>query len=148
MIPDYHCTKITTMPIEIIVSAIMALLLLGPVNGVIIRWFNVKSDVRFLNADEALGVINQLAFWNSWWHRGMLAIRCFLILIIFLESDRNYYITVPAVVFTSLEYNITINLINGLKWYYLGTTAKTDILLKKIFIFLRNRWARLFGSAK
>jgi hypothetical protein len=140
--------KITTMPIEIIVSAIMALLILGPTNGVIIRWFNVKSDVRLLSADEALGLTNQLAFWNKWWHKGMLAIRCFLILIIFLESGRNYYITIPAVVFTSLEYNITINLINGLKWYYLGTTAKTDILLKKIFIFLRNRWARIIGSAK
>lgn len=121
----------------------MALIILGATNGVLIKWFNAKGDVRnVVNADVALGITLALAFWSKWWHRGMLAIRCFIFLIVWFESNRSYAVTVPVIILTALEYNISINLINGLKWNYMGTTAKTDILWNK-FLVLWNKFLKI-----
>ena len=112
----------TTETLNIIIPAIMALILFGAFNGLIIRWKNEPF-------------IDRQRMWSVWWHRCGLAIRAFIILLVWLYCH-NYSVTGIILVTTSIEYNISINLINNLKWYYVGTTAKTDILIRKIFSFV------------
>jgi len=111
------------MKTEIIVFAIIALIYFGVFNGLIIRLAN--------EADPG-----KKQMWSKWWHRCALFIRATIMLVIFLVSDRNYLTTGIVLLLTAIEYNVSINLINNLKWYYLGTTAKTDLLLRKLFPFI------------
>jgi hypothetical protein len=108
--------------IDIIICAVMALILFGTFNGVVIKWHNAEADKK--------------QFWSTWWHRIGLVMRAFILLIVWLISAHSLLIFGIVFVLTTIEYNISINLINDLKWYYVGTTAKTDILIRKIFSFI------------
>ena len=110
---------------NITITSILGLIYLGVVNGIMIRWKNSTGE--------------EIEIWNKWLHRFMLVIRSLFVLIVWFNTF-NYLYTGIILIITSLEYNISINLINKLKWYYLGTTAKTDMLLRKIYLKLKIRW--------
>jgi hypothetical protein len=113
----------TELEINVLVCTVMAVTILGAVNGVLIRWKNAKTP------DEE-------QMWSKWWHRGMLAIRAFIVLMMWVVLY-DYTITGIVLFATAIEYNITINLINKLKWYYVGTTAATDKLIRKLLPFVK-----------
>jgi hypothetical protein len=112
------------MALNIIISSILALVLFGAFNGLIIRWHYEP-------------IIDKRAMWSKWWHRCAMAIRVFIWLIVWFVSEKSWLITVTVILATAVEYNITINLINNLKWYYVGTTSKTDKLIRKLFSFIK-----------
>jgi len=111
------------MRIEIIGFIVIALIAFAAYGGTIIKWEREKN-------------IDKKANWSKWWHRTGLLLRIMLWIAIFLVSDRNYATTGMIIVFSILEYNISINLIIGLKWWSVGTTADTDKLIRKLFPFI------------
>jgi len=113
----------TELQVNMLISAIIAVTILGAVNGVLIKWKNSKT-------------IEEEKMWSKWWHRGMLTIRTFIILMLWFTLH-NYLIIGTVLFVTAIEYNVTINLINGLKWYYVGTTAATDKLIRKLLPFVK-----------
>jgi hypothetical protein len=108
------------MKIEIIIPIVTALVMFAAYGGLIIRWEREKD-------------IDKKSFWSKCWHRIGLGLRIMLWLAIFLASNRSYADTGMIIVLSILEYNISINLIIGLKWWSVGTTAETDKLIRKLF---------------
>jgi len=80
-------------------------------------------------------------FESTWWHRIGVAIRGFIILGMFLILQPTGALMWPWMISSFLIagvwYNIAINLINKLPWYYVGTTASTDKLIRKIYKFFK-----------
>ena len=127
----------TEQTINILVSAIMALVLFGAFNGLIIKWYNTKGGPARLLSEEAEKLRDRdLRLWSKWWHRCGLAIRVFIYMIVFFTTARDYMVTGIILLADCILFPVIINLINNLKWYYVGTTAKTDILIRKIFSFV------------
>ena len=102
---------------------VIALILFMCFNGLIVRWNNEIKPNRKL-------------MWSKWWHRTALLIRICLWLSIWMVTS-NWYIFLSIIIIDCILYPILINLINGLKWYYVGTTSKTDILIRKILSWLK-----------
>ena len=104
---------------------IIVLILFMCFNGLIIRWNN-ESD------------INKKKMWSKWWHRCAFVIRACLWLTIWMVTF-NWYIFIGVIIADCILYPILINLINNLKWNYIGTTSKTDILIRKIILWLKAK---------
>lgn len=124
------------MKIDIIAFSVIALILLAAMHGVFIRWHNTHgTPVPY--ADPQLEELRQAAIkrWSKVWHKLALAVRVFIWLIVWLVC-RDWLIFSLVVVLTAFEYNISINLINNLKWYYVGTTSMTDQLIRKLLPFI------------
>ena len=122
--------------LNIIISAIAALILFGAFNGVVIKWHNAHgSPVPY--ADKELERMRQVYIkrWSRLWHRLGFAMRLFIWLIVWFVG-RDWLTTSLVIALTAIEYNVSINLINNLKWYYVGTTAKTDTLIRKYLPFI------------
>jgi hypothetical protein len=127
----------TEQTINILIPAIMALLLFAAFNGLIIKWFNTKGAPARLLTDEAEKLRDRdLRMWSKWWHRCGLAIRVFIWLIVFFITNKDYTISGIVILADWILFPVITNLINNLKWYFVGTTAKTDILIRKMFPFI------------
>lgn len=101
---------------------VIALLLFIVFNGLIIKWHNAKEIDK--------------EFWNKWWHRAAIAIRVCLWFAVWMVTS-NWYIFLGVIAIDCILYPIGINVINGLKWYYVGTTSKIDILIRKTLLWLK-----------
>lgn len=121
------------MNIDILIPAISALILLAAMHGVFIKWHNAHGTYKPLEDafDEKIRQAN-IKRWSKLWHRLAMGIRTAIFLIVWLNG-RDWLTTSIVIVATAIEYNISINLINNLKWYFVGTTANTDILIRKLF---------------
>lgn len=97
---------------------IIALVLFMAFNGLIIKWYSAKEIDK--------------EFWSKWWHKCALAIRVCLWLAIWMITS-NWFIFIGVIVADSILYPILINLINNLKWYYVGTTSTIDKFIRKVF---------------
>lgn len=123
--------------LNIIIAAIAALILFGAFNGVVIKWHNAHgSSVPYV--DKELERMRQVYIkrWSKSWHRLALAMRIFIWLIVWF-TGRDWLTTSLVIALTAIEYNVSINLINGLKWYYIGTTSKTDQLIRRLLPFIK-----------
>jgi len=80
------------------------LILLIAFSGLVIAWNNTKGNVEKLIEYER---------YRKWWH--------------------SLIHTGIAVFISTVGWNIGINLINGLKWYYVGKTSTIDKLIRRIF---------------
>jgi len=111
--------------INMIGFIIIALILFMCFNGLIIRWHNeIQANTK--------------AMWSKWWHRCALAIRVCLWLSIWLITF-NWFIFIGVIIVDSILYPILINLINGLKWNYIGTTSSIDKLIRKFTLWLKEK---------
>ena len=117
------------MNIDVIISLIVALIAIGAREGLVLR------DIRN-------GVSDDDAMLQKWWHRAGAFIRGMIILAVFLAAKESLHLSSRwilggiAFLISSVWYNIAINLIEGDKWYKLGTSADTDRILRKIFFFI------------
>lgn len=111
---------------------IIALLLISPFMGLILKWHNEPN-------------VNFKAYWSKWWHRIALAIRVCLWLSVWMLTA-NWILTLVVVIIDCIAYPIIINLINGWKWYYLGSTSKIDILIKKTIVWLKAKTKSLLTT--
>jgi len=124
----------TESQINIIISAISALILFASIHGVFIRWHNLHLPYTPLK-DAEKEKLRQAYIKRSskLWHRLSLALRIFIWLIVWFVSNGSYWITVPVIVITAVSYPVIINLINRWKWYYVGKTALTDRIIRMVF---------------
>lgn len=83
-------------------------------NGLVIRW-EITSDIRYSNS----------------WHVTGWVIRALLVALSYLISG--VYYAIGAVVLATVIYNMIINIIIGQHIFYVGTTSKLDILIRKLF---------------
>lgn len=111
--------------IDLLGFLVITLMLFMCFMGLIIRWNNEP-------------IIDKKEMWSMWWHRNALAIRVCIWLEVWLIS-LNWFIFLGVILIDCITYPIVINLINGLKWNYLGNTAKIDILIKKIIVWLKAK---------
>jgi len=117
---------------------VIALILFGVFNGLIIKWRNLSLPSIPL-VDELKEKLRQrdIKLWNKWWHRVALSLRICLWISIWMIT-LNWYITIPIIIIDCIAYPIIINLINYLKWNHIGTTAKTDILIRKTITLIKK----------
>jgi len=98
------------------------LILLIAFSGLVIAWNNTKGNVEKLIEYER---------YRKWWHILGFAIRVGIVGIIYMHGSLIH--TGIAVFISTVGWNIGINLINGLKWYYVGKTSTIDKLIRRIF---------------
>jgi hypothetical protein len=103
---------ITTLTLLII------LILIAIWNGMVINWKTAYNE------DKALKISKQ-------WHKVGLVIR-FLIVALIAYTTLNVYWIVGSVLLSWFGYNIIINLVRGMKWYYLSDSG-IDGIIKKLF---------------
>jgi ABC-type Fe3+ transport system permease subunit len=106
----------TTITLTLILSG---LLLLSWREGVLQRYIYIERTAKL----------------SKLWHRlGGLARACFVAAVAVLSWS--IWWVLVAVVVAGLLYNIFINLYKDNRWWYIGTTAATDKLIRKIFWFI------------
>lgn len=122
------------MKIDIIILAECVLIAFSVFNGLVIKWHNAHGP-NYLPLDDYTNYMRtaKIKDLNEKWHRFGLSLRVSVWLIIFFASERNYLLTTIFIAVDCIAFPVTINLINNLKWYYVGTTAKTDKLIRKMF---------------
>jgi len=104
------------MILNILVSiAVMTIAILFAVyNGYIINWKHKKANKNWLDKWHRMSLVIRLfvlvasciPFWNDWWLMGLMGLIAL------------------NIIFTG--YNIVINLVMGLQWYYVGATSVID----------------------
>lgn len=110
------------MNIDIVISSIVVLILFGVFNGLIVKWAYAPVDER--------------DFCRKWWHRCGMCLRIFVWFIVW-NTTKDIFDTALIIILTAIEYNVSINLINGMKWWSVGTTSSTDKLIRKLFPFIK-----------
>lgn len=123
--------------INIVISLIVALILVPVMHGVFLKWHNLYLPLTPLK-DIKLEAKRQAEIYSFGvvWHRVALGLRLSLWLALWFATERNYWITGIIIVATSIAYPIIINLINGWKWYFVGTTSLTDRIIRKVLFFV------------
>jgi hypothetical protein len=122
------------METNIIILCVCVLIVFACFNGVIVRWqITDGSSLPLPDAFEEKVRQANIKRWLKLWHRLGLGLRVAIWLIIFFESDRNYILTGGIMFADCVTFPVLINLINNLPFYFVGTTADTDILIRKMF---------------
>ena len=124
--------------IDTIGFLVITLILFWIFNGLTVKWNLLHLPTKPLE-DVELEKLRQrdIKLWSKWWHRVALVIRVCLWLSIWMIT-LNWILTLIIIVIDCIGYPITINLINGLKWNFIGTTAKTDILITKTITLIKK----------
>ena len=80
--------------------------------------------------------INQTKRLSTIWHALGFWLRFVLIGLTYVVTV-DLWFTGVALILLSVGYNVTINLFKGHRWYYVGTIAWTDRMIRKVLWFVK-----------